>query len=115
MGAVTSDISPKTTITSVNPATGAPLGEVPDMGADQVRAAVEAARAAQREWAKLPIEQRCRRVVRFAEVLMQRAEEVIELLVAEAGKTPLEALGTEVVLVADVVGYFSKHAPEMLA
>jgi succinate-semialdehyde dehydrogenase/glutarate-semialdehyde dehydrogenase len=115
MGAVTSEISPKSTIISVNPATGAPLGEVPDMTAEQVHAAIEAARAAQREWATIPLEQRCKRVLRFAEVLMERADEVIDLLVAEAGKTRLEALGMEVVVVADIVRYFCKHAPEMLA
>jgi succinate-semialdehyde dehydrogenase/glutarate-semialdehyde dehydrogenase len=58
---------------------------------------------------------RCRRIARFAEVLMTRAEEVIDVLVREGGKTRLEALGMEVVLVADLARYFAKHAPEMLA
>jgi succinate-semialdehyde dehydrogenase/glutarate-semialdehyde dehydrogenase len=102
------------TIVSINPATGQPLGEVPDMSAAEVRAAVSTARAAQPAWAALPIEVRCRRVLRFAEVLMSRAEDVIDLLVREAGKTRIEALGMEVVLVADLVRYFTKHAPEML-
>jgi succinate-semialdehyde dehydrogenase/glutarate-semialdehyde dehydrogenase len=115
MGAAASNISPNAKITSINPATGEPLGEVPDQSAAEIRAAIDAARAAQREWAKVPLEVRCKRVVRFAEVLMQRAEEVIDLLVAEAGKTRIEALGMEVVVVADLVRYFAKHAPEMLA
>jgi succinate-semialdehyde dehydrogenase/glutarate-semialdehyde dehydrogenase len=102
------------TIVSINPATGERLGEVPDMGAEQVRAAVASARAAQQAWAQQSVEARCRRVLRFAEVLMAKAEEVIELLVREGGKTRLEALGMEVVLVADLVRYFAKHAPEML-
>jgi len=114
MGAASSDITPKSTITSINPATKQPIGEVPDMSAADVHAAIERARAAQREWAKVPIEQRCKRVLRFAEVLMERAEEVIDLLVAEAGKTRLEALGMEVVVIADLTRYFCKHAPEML-
>jgi acyl-CoA reductase-like NAD-dependent aldehyde dehydrogenase len=103
------------TITSINPATGEPLGDVPVMSADDVRAAVVAARAAQRDWAKLPVETRCRKVARFADVLMARAEEVIDVLVREAGKTRQEALGMEIILVADLVRYFAKHAPEMLA
>lgn len=115
MGAATRSAVPSGSITSINPATGQPIGEVPDMGVADVRAAVAAARAAQRDWARLPIEARCRKVARFAEILMSRAEEVIELLVKEAGKTRLEALGTEVVLVADLVRYFTKHAPEILA
>jgi len=115
MGSLASQSSPPATIVSVNPATGAPLGEVPEHTAAEVRAAVDAARVAQREWARLPIEARCRRVLRFAEVLMERAEPVIDLLVAEGGKTRLEALGMEVVVVADLVRYFAKHAPAMLA
>jgi acyl-CoA reductase-like NAD-dependent aldehyde dehydrogenase len=102
-------------ITSINPATGAPLGEVPEQGPAEVRAAVEAARHAQRAWGALPIDERARRVQRFADVLMDRAEEVIDLLVREGGKTRLEALGMEVIVVADLVRYFAKHAPRMLA
>jgi len=102
-------------ITSINPATGTPIGEVPDQPAAEVRAAVDAARRAQTAWAQLSIEARCRRVLRFAEVLMSRADEVIDLLVQEGGKTRLEALGMEVVVVADLVRYFAKHGPAMLA
>lgn len=105
---------PSSPIVSINPATGQPLGEVPDMTADEVRAAVASARTAQQAWGALSLEVRCRRVLRFAEVLMARAEDVIDLLVREGGKTRLEALGMEVVLVADLVRYFAKHAPEML-
>lgn len=118
MGSAASNISAKPAdarITSINPATGAPLGEVPDQAAPEVRAAVEAARAAQPAWGALSIEERCRRVARFAEVLMARADEVIDLLVREGGKTRLEALGMEVVVVADLVRYFARHAPAILA
>jgi succinate-semialdehyde dehydrogenase/glutarate-semialdehyde dehydrogenase len=115
MGAAATTATAAATITSINPATGEPLGDVPVMSDDEVRAAVAAARAAQRDWAKLPIETRCRRVAKLADVLMTRAEEVIDVLVREAGKTRQEALGMEVILVADLVRYFAKNAPEMLA
>ncbi len=118
MGSVASNISAKAHdahITSINPATGAPLGEVPDMPPPEIAAAVEAARAAQEGWARLSLEARCKRVLRYAEVLMDRADEVIDLLVREGGKTKLEALGMEVIVVADLVRYFAKHAPQMLA
>jgi acyl-CoA reductase-like NAD-dependent aldehyde dehydrogenase len=118
MGSAASNISAKPAdakITSINPATGAPLGEVPDQTPPEVGAAVLAARAAQRAWGAVPIEERGRRVARFADVLMARSEEVIDLLVREGGKTRLEALGMEVIVVADLVRYFAKHAPAMLA
>jgi acyl-CoA reductase-like NAD-dependent aldehyde dehydrogenase len=118
MGSAATNLSAKAAdarITSINPANGTPLGEVPDQTPAEIRAAVDAARAAQVLWAQLPIIERCRRVARFADVLMQRAEDVIDVLVKEGGKTRLEALGMEVVLVADLVRYFAKHAPDMLA
>ncbi|HEX5063310.1 MAG TPA: aldehyde dehydrogenase family protein, partial [Kofleriaceae bacterium] len=115
MGSAATNVTAAAAITSINPATGEVLGEVPVMTAEQVRAAVETARAAQREWARVPVEARCRRVAKFADVLMARADEVIEVLVREGGKTRQEALGMELVVVADLVRYFAKHAPEMLA
>jgi acyl-CoA reductase-like NAD-dependent aldehyde dehydrogenase len=114
MGAAASP-SIGTRIVSVNPATGVPLGDVPEMGVEEVRAAVGKARAAQKAWGALGVEERCKKVARFAEVLMDRAEHVIELIVKEGGKTRGEALNMEVVVVADLVKYFSKHAPRLLA
>ena len=117
MGAAASNItsSNQPTITSINPANGSVLAELPDQTPEEVRAAIASARAAQFEWGKLSTSARCRRVLRFAEVLMARAEDVIDTIVAEGGKTRLEALGMEVIVVADLVRYFTKHAPEMLA
>ncbi|MCX5741240.1 MAG: aldehyde dehydrogenase family protein [Proteobacteria bacterium] len=119
MGAVHSvhsaSLSRASTIVSENPATGEAIGEVPDQPAEEVRAAIARAREAQRAWAAVPLAERCQRIERFAEVLMARADEVIELVVREAGKTPIEALATEVVVVADLTRYFCKHAPAVLA
>ena len=118
MGSAATNITAKAAdakITSINPATGAPIGEVPDQTPLEIRAAVDAARVAQLAWAAVPLDERCKRVARFAEVLMARAEEVADLLVREGGKTRLEALGMEIVVVADLVRYFAKHAPEILA
>lgn len=102
-------------IVSINPATQVPLGDVPELGEAEVRAAVARARAAAGPWGEVPLPERCRRAVKFAEVLMARADEVIELISKEGGKTRQEALGMEVMVVADLVRYFAKHAPEMLA
>jgi succinate-semialdehyde dehydrogenase/glutarate-semialdehyde dehydrogenase len=113
--APSSSIGPAGRIVSINPATGVPLGDVPDMGVVEVRAAVARARAAQREWAALPLRQRCKRVARFADVLMERADDLIELISKEGGKTRGEALNMEVIVVADLVRYFAKHAPRLLA
>ncbi len=102
-------------IVSINPATGVPLGDVPDLGEAEVRALAARARAAAEAWARVELAERCRKVARFAEVLMQRAEEVIDLITREGGKTRQEALGMEVMVVADLVRYFCRHAGKILA
>lgn len=102
-------------IVSINPATCVPLGDVPDMTAAEVGAAVDRARRAQRDWAAVDLRERCRRVRRFSVELMKRADEVIDLIVREGGKTKQEALTTEVAPVADLTNYFTKHAPRLLA
>jgi acyl-CoA reductase-like NAD-dependent aldehyde dehydrogenase len=102
-------------IVSINPATGVPLGDVPDQGEAEVKAAVARARAAQPAWAALSVEDRGRKVARFADLIMSRAEEIIELIVKEGGKTRVEALNTEIAVVADLVRYFVKRAPKILA
>lgn len=110
--------SPQSTsdrIVSTNPATGVPLGDVADMDAGRVADAVERARKAQLEWRQLALGERCERVRQYAVELMARADEVIDLLVKEAGKTRQEALGHEVMIVADLVTYFAKHAEKILA
>src|SRR5688572_17442266 len=88
-----------------NPATGAPLGEVAVATAEDVRAAVARARAAQVSWGSLPVADRARKVAAFRDELLARAEEVIDAIVAETGKTRPEALGMEVMLVVDLCDY----------
>jgi len=105
----------KTMIQSHAPATGELLGEVPVMGADEVRAAVARARAAQQAWAALPLEERCERVLRYKDAIVERADEVVDLLAKECGKPRHEALAHEVMIVADIAAYFTKVAPHALA
>ncbi len=116
MGALQStDIERKDVIVSRNPATGDVLGEVPDMGAAEVKAAVARAREAQKAWGELPVKERCERMRRFRDVLIHRAPEIIDLLVREGGKTKSEALSMEVMTTVDLATYFIKRAPKILA
>jgi succinate-semialdehyde dehydrogenase/glutarate-semialdehyde dehydrogenase len=115
MGALADNQVIGNTIVSRNPSTGAVLGEVPDQSPAEVRAAVERARLAQRAWGALPVKERCRRVARFRDLVVERAPELIDLLVKEAGKTRQEALAHEVLVIADLATYFIKRAPKILA
>ena len=75
-----------TTIVSRNPATGEPIGEVPVMDAEEVRAAVARARAAQKEWGRLPVEERARRVLAFRDEIVTRAAALITRWVSIASE-----------------------------
>lgn len=102
-------------IKSYAPATGDVLGDVPIMTAEEVRAAVARAKRAQESWAALPIEERCDRVRRYAQALIERQDEVADLLSRETGKPMMEALLHEVAPSAAVAEYFCKRGPEILA
>lgn len=102
-------------IVSYAPATGEKLGEVPTLGADAVREVVARARAAQESWALLPIEERCARILKLRDAIVDRAEEIVDLLSRECGKPRGEALATEVLTVADLATYYAKRAPRILA
>lgn len=102
-------------ITSYAPATGEALGQVPVQSADEVREAVGRARVAQESWGLLPIEERCQRILRFRDAIVDRAEEIVELLVQECGKPRAEALTHEVMVTADLATYYAKRAHKILA
>jgi succinate-semialdehyde dehydrogenase/glutarate-semialdehyde dehydrogenase len=103
------------TITSYSPATGAPLGDVPIVGADEVRRTVERAREAQRAWALLPLDERVARVLKFRDAIVDDADAIVDLVVAECGKPRVEALIHEVALTANIATYYAKNASRILA
>lgn len=97
------------------PATGEVLGEVPILGEQEVRDAVRRARRAQQGWALLSVEERARRVNKVADAFIARAEELVDVLVREAGKPRNEALAHEVMVAVDVCQYFCRNAARILA
>lgn len=103
------------TIRSHSPATGALLGEVPVATTEDVRRAVARARRAQEAWALLPLAERCERILRYRNALVDRAEELVDLDARETGKTRAEALVCEVLVCAEVATYYAKHAERFLA
>ena len=97
------------------PATGELLAEFPAATPEQVRATVGRARKAQAAWAVLPIEARARRVMRFRDAFVERADEVVEVITRECGKPRHEALVHELMAAADLTTYYCKNAASILA
>jgi succinate-semialdehyde dehydrogenase/glutarate-semialdehyde dehydrogenase len=98
-----------------SPVDGRLLGEVPVQGADEVRAAVAKARAAQTAWGQLSVRERCRalRQVRYA--IARQAEALAQALALENGKPVQEALTHDLLPVCDLLAYFETRAPKILA
>ena len=100
-------------IISYDPATGAEAGRAPLCSADEVRSAVQHARAAQPDWANLSFSQRGLVVLKARELLLAEREEIALLLSRETGKPVAEALSMEIVPTLDSMHYFA-HATEHL-
>lgn len=69
------------------------VGVYPDSGADDVRAAVDAARAALPGWRKLSPDARAQYLYKAADILAARKDTVAAALTREEGKTLMEAGG----------------------
>ncbi|MBI1380924.1 MAG: aldehyde dehydrogenase family protein [Planctomycetaceae bacterium] len=80
-------------IRDLDPATGEVLAEVPFTSPEALADAVARARAAAPGWSDVPIETRCELLAASAERLLDRAEELADLIVREMGKPRAEALG----------------------
>lgn len=91
--ATTQPAASQATLDSINPSTGEVVGSVPVATPDEVRAAVRRARAAQPAWEALSLEQRITTLLPAGKILMDRAEELGELLCREMGKPLAEATG----------------------
>ncbi|MBZ0292264.1 MAG: aldehyde dehydrogenase family protein, partial [Anaerolineae bacterium] len=78
---------------SLNPATEEILATAPNSSADEVNAAVDAAREAYKSWRLTPAPRRGEILFRVAEVLKTHKEDLARLLTQEMGKVIAEARG----------------------
>jgi alpha-ketoglutaric semialdehyde dehydrogenase len=78
---------------STSPATGEPLGSVPEADAAAVDRTVERAQAAFEEWRLVPAPRRGEILFRFAQVLEREKPALTDLMTREMGKVKAEAGG----------------------
>ena len=102
------------TFDSLNPRTGAVVGTFPVHSAQDVRAAVERARQASQWWADLGWDGRRARLDAWKRLIVQRGDELAELVHRENGKPVTDARLTEVTLPVDHIAWAAKHAPKVL-
>lgn len=92
-----------------NPATGALLGTVPNMGATEATRAIEAAQAALSVWRGLAAQERSRILRKWFDLIQQNREDLARLLTAELGKPIGEARG-EIDYGASYIEWYAEEA-----
>ena len=92
-----------------NPATGEVLVTVPDMGAAETRAAIEAANAAWPEWRSRTAKDRAGILRKLFFLMMENQEDLARLITAEGGKPMAESRG-EVAYGAAFIEWFGEEA-----
>ncbi|MBA1348881.1 NAD-dependent succinate-semialdehyde dehydrogenase [Rhizobium sp. WYCCWR 11146] len=93
----------------LNPATGELLASLPDMGAAETRAAIDAAHAAQPGWAARPAKERSAILRKWFDLMVVNADELAAILTAEMGKPFPEARG-EILYAAAYIEWYSEEA-----
>ncbi len=100
------------TLPVTNPATGALLGSVPNMGAAETRRAIAAAAAAMPAWAAKTAKERATVLRRWHDLMMANQEDLAVLMTAEQGKPLTEARG-EVAYAASFIEWFAEEGKRL--
>ena len=96
-----------------NPATGSVLATVPRCTADDVDAAVERGRKAQASWRDTPFAERERILLRYHDLILDRQDEVLDVIQLESGKARRHAF-EEILDSAVVARYYARSAERHL-
>lgn len=97
------------TIDVINPATGAPIGNVAHARTADLDAALEAAEAGFRVWKQVSAHQRYNTMRKAAELVRSRADEIASIMTMEQGKPLFEAKG-ETLFGAEIIDWFAEEA-----
>src|SRR5947209_3084357 len=100
---------------SFNPATGDRIGAVPVTPPEAVAAIVTGVAQVQPFWAQLTLSDRARYLERTAQVLIDEADGIRDLLVREQGKPRNEAFAMEVLPTIDALTWIARAGQEVLA
>jgi betaine-aldehyde dehydrogenase len=97
----------------INPATGETIAEAPLSTKADVDRAVEAAKAAFEGWAATPPGERSRALLRMADLIEERGEEIADLESVDAGKPRAAVMEDEIPVMADNLRFFAGAARTM--
>jgi succinate-semialdehyde dehydrogenase / glutarate-semialdehyde dehydrogenase len=97
-----------------SPLDGAPLAHIPQSTDADVEEAFRRARAAQERWARTPVKERERLLLRLHDLVLDRQEEILDLIVLESGKARKHAFD-EPLHIALTARYYGRTAAKHLA
>ncbi len=100
---------------SFSPSTGESLGTVAITPADRVADVVDDVAQVQPFWAQLTLGDRARYLQRAAQVVIDEADEIRDLIVREQGKPRNEAFSMEVLPTIDALGWVAGAGQELLS
>jgi succinate-semialdehyde dehydrogenase / glutarate-semialdehyde dehydrogenase len=92
-----------------NPSTGELLAELPDMGVEETKAAIDRAYTAQGEWAALTARDRSDTLWRWHQLIVTHTDDLAAILTAEMGK-PLAEAKSEVSHAAAYLQWYAEEA-----
>ncbi len=92
-----------------NPARGDVIAKVADLSRDQVAGVIDAAHAAQKEWAAWTGKERAAVMRKWFDLMMENADDLATILTAEQGKPHAEAKG-EIGYGASFIEFFGEEA-----
>lgn len=106
--------SATTTLSVTDPCTGELIAEIAIATAEQVPAAVQRARSAQRYWAQTSINERRSRLINWRHALLKAGDELALQLSRENGKPLNESWLHEVAPLCDTLSWLAEEAPRLL-
>src|SRR5919106_2226507 len=101
-------VSGSQNLSVVNPATGAQLGTVPKLGADETRRAIHAAERAWPAWRAKTAKERAAILRKWHDLMMANQEDLAQIMTAEQGKPLTESRG-EIACGASFIEWFAEE------
>ncbi|WP_315069829.1 NADP-dependent glyceraldehyde-3-phosphate dehydrogenase [uncultured Clostridium sp.] len=85
------------------------LGSVPAMSKEEVDNVINIAKEAQKKWSKVPMSERAEILYKAADILVEKSEEIVEIMIREIGKDR-KSSKSEVLRTADFIRFTADTA-----
>lgn len=97
-----------------SPATGEEIGELVETPLDEVASLFEHARASFVDWSTLPINERIHYIKKLKALLVDKMDELAEVVAKSTGKVKTEAVIADIMPSLEIISYIEKNAERIL-